>query len=97
MKAEYHPATVGEVSGAMDYLEEQREGLGESFLSEIYKAIDGIKEMPKRFPRVKGEVRRCFVRKYPYSILFRVSDEHTIRILAVRHHRQRESYGTRRT
>jgi plasmid stabilization system protein ParE len=97
LRAEYHPATVNELNGAANYLEDQRKGFGEVFLTEIEKAIEGILDFPQRYPRVKGEIRRCFVKRFPFSILFRVVDDKTIRILAIRHHRQRESYGIRRT
>ena len=96
MRVEYHPATISDLNRAVDYFESQRPGLGNELRSEIYESIDRVSISPRRYPVVRGEVRRCFVHRFPFSILYRVVSEDTIRILVIRHHRQRTSYGNRR-
>ena len=96
MRVEYHPATVSDLNRAIDYLESQRSGLGTQLRSEIYQTIDRILNSPQQYRIVRGEIRRCFVRRFPFSVLYRIVNDETIRILVIRHHRQRTSYGSRR-
>jgi len=46
--------------------------LGDELRSEVYAAIDRILANPRQFAVVERDVRRCFVRRFPYSILFRL-------------------------
>jgi plasmid stabilization system protein ParE len=96
MRVEYHPDTVSDLNRAVDYLEAQRRGLGIQLRLEIYQTIDRILSSPQQYRVVRGEVRRCFVRRFPFSILYSIVSDEAIRILVVRHHRQRASYGSRR-
>ena len=96
MLVEYHPATVSDLNRAADYFESQRPGLGNELRSEIYQTIDRVIYSPQRYPVVRGEVGRCFVRRFPFSVLYRIVNDETIRVLVIRHHRQRTSYESRR-
>ena len=96
MRLEYHPATAAELNDAVRYLNSQRTGLGAELRKEITRTIDQIKDAPFRYRVVSGDIRRCFVNRFPFSILYRVTNEESVRILVIRHHRLRSSYGTRR-
>jgi len=61
--------------------------------SEVYTAIDLILESPLRCKENKRGIRRRLVHRFPYSILFRMPDTETVRVLVIRHHRRRPSYG----
>jgi plasmid stabilization system protein ParE len=61
--------------------------------SEVYATIDRILANPRQFAVVERDVRRCFVRRFPYSILFRIVDEDVVRALAIRHHRRHPRFG----
>ena len=73
MRVEYHPDTVDDLNNAIDYYESRRSGLGSEFRQEIYQTIDRIAADPYLFRTVSGEVRRCFVHRFPFSILYRMS------------------------
>ncbi len=47
------------------YYEEQREGLGDNFLSAVDSAFDAIERYPQMFAQVHGEVRRALVSRFP--------------------------------
>ena len=96
MRLEYHPSTVLDLKRAIKFYEDQRLGLGAECRAEVYDAIDGILRCPKYHRILEGDIRRCFVRRFPFSILYRVIDDEVIRVLVIRHHRQRSSYGQSR-
>ena len=93
MRVEYHPDTVGDLNQAFDFYEQRREGLGVELRTEIYQSINRIAATPYRHHEVKGEIRRCFVHRFPFSILYRVIGNDTVRILVIRHHRQHPEFG----
>ena len=97
MRVEYHPDTVDDLNNAIDYYESRRSGLGSEFRQEIYQTIDRIAADPYLFRTVSGEVRRCFVHRFPFSILYRIVDDDILRVLVVRHHRQHPRFGVARS
>ena len=96
MELQYHPETVRELNKSIEYYNAQRTGLGEEFRDEILETLERIRLNPKRYGIVKLDIRRTFVHRFPFSILYRVVDDKTVRILVIRHHRVRPSYGERR-
>ena len=96
MRLEYHPSTVADLNRAIIFYNGQRPGLGAECRAEIYDAINRIRRSPKHHRVLDGDIRRCFVRRFPFSILYRVIDDEVVRILVIRHHRQRSSYGQSR-
>lgn len=64
MRVEYHPLTVSDLNGAVEYYNEQRAGLGDELRIEIYVAIERIRAHPDRYPMVERGLRRCLVRRF---------------------------------
>ena len=96
MLVEYHPATVSDLNRAIDYYNAQRPGLGAECRAEIFRTIDLISDFPKRFRRARGDIRRCIVKRFPFSVLYRLVGDSTVRILVIRHHRQDPGFGAER-
>lgn len=96
MKIEFHPATVSDLNRAVTYYESLRPGLGRECRSEVYKAIDRIRAAPRRYRTVEQDIRRSFVGRFPFSILYRIIGTERIRVLVIRHHRQRDDLGRNR-
>ncbi len=96
MRLEYHPSTASDLNRAIKFYDGQRPGLGAECRAAVYDAIDQIKNAPLRYRTITGDLRRIFVRDFPFSILYRVIDDELIRILVIRHHRQRSSFGQSR-
>ena len=82
MRIEYHPSTAADLNRAIKFYDVQRPGLGAECRAEVYGAISRIHRAPKRYRTIEGDIRRCFVRRFPFSILYRVIDDKIIRILA---------------
>ena len=70
--------------------EEARPGYGARFLDEVDACLKKIATAPLSFPPVEGDVRKAFLRRFKYAVLFRVVDEATIDVLGVLHHHQHE-------
>jgi plasmid stabilization system protein ParE len=96
MIVDYHPLTAPDLNNAATYYNRQRPGLGDEFRSEVYATIDRIRSNPYQFPVVEHGIRRGFVRRFPYSVLFRTVNDDTIRVLVIRHHRRHPSFGLTR-
>ena len=96
MKLEYHPEAADDLNGATDHHNAIRAGLGETLRAEVYDAIERITRNPNQYRVVERKIRRCFVHRFPYSVLFRVVGSDLVRILAVRHHRQHQQFGLER-
>ena len=96
MRVEYHPETVRDVNDAVSYYDEQHPGLGSEFRNEIYATIDRIISDPHLHRTISSNIRRCFVHRFPFSILYRIVDDDLLRILVVRHHRRYPEFGVHR-
>ena len=96
MIVQYHPLTASDLNSAISYYNQQRAGLGEEFRSEVYATIESIRSNPLQSAIVDHDIRRCFVHRFPYAVLFRVVNDETLRVLVIRHHRRHPSFGLRR-
>ncbi len=96
MIVQYHPLTASDLNSAVSYYDRQRPGLGAEFRVEVYAVIDRVRSNPFQFPVVERDIRRGFVHRFPYAVLFRVGNDETVRVLVIRHHRRRPSYGLMR-
>jgi len=61
------------------------------FLSVIEGAIHTIELAPRRWPVVRGAIRRCLVSKYPYGILYTVYHDEIV-VIAIAHLNRNPSY-----
>ena len=93
MKVEFHSQTANDLNNAIAYYNELRVGLGDALRAEIHATIDNILLNPKQFAVVERELRRSFVHRFPYSVLFRMVGTDVVRVLVIRHHRQHPRFG----
>lgn len=96
MKAEYHPKTIDDLNTAVAHYNHVQAGLGDSLRIEVYGAIDRILQNPEQYRVVENEIRRCFVHRFPYSVLYHIVSAELVHILVIRHHRQHPQFGLRR-
>jgi len=88
-------AAERELLDAARWYEAQAENLGKAFLAAIEAAEGAIASTPKAGPIVKGSVRRRFVVRFPYALLYRETRAEVL-ILAVMHLRRHPTYWTGR-
>lgn len=84
-------AAEHEMFDAACYYERQAPGLGADFLTKIETALQDIASAPERWPIVRDTIRRRLIRRFPYSLLYRVDPDEII-ILAVMHQKRHPSY-----
>ena len=92
MRVIFHPLAVQELIDAAVYYEEENQGLGLEYLSEVERAANLLIRYPNSGSVIRGFVRRLILPRFPYSFLYRVVDEELIRILAVAHHKRKPRY-----
>jgi plasmid stabilization system protein ParE len=66
------PAAAAEIETAYRWYENERAGLGSEFLEAVDKLVRTIAENPERFAVIRKDVRRAVLRRFPYSIFYRI-------------------------
>jgi plasmid stabilization system protein ParE len=62
-------------------------GLRDEFLDELSSALSRVIKDPFQFPKIKNQIRRALLRRFPYSVYFDVTGE-TLELIAVLHQRR---------
>jgi plasmid stabilization system protein ParE len=84
-----------ELDDAVLYYELEQPGLGSRFKEAVRQSIDRIKKYPTSWPIERGEVRKFFVHKFPYKILYSIQKQKIV-ILAVAHQHRKPGYWIER-
>lgn len=85
-----------DIESAIDWYEHEVIGLGQRFFNSFEQAKIKIVNNPYYYSFITKYVRRCPIKKFPYSILYVVEDD-TIYVLAVIHRRRSNAYIRKRT
>ena len=80
-----------EMVQAAQYYNSKVPNLGAEFLHEVKKAIKQLKADPDAAQKVRGEVRRRLIRRFPFGVLYRIDPDEIV-ILAVMHLSRRPDY-----
>jgi plasmid stabilization system protein ParE len=65
------------ITGYLWY-EEKNKGLGEEFLRVFYAQLRGISENPLLFRKVRKEIRRSILKRFPYAVYFQIENQDII-------------------
>lgn len=76
---------------SQDCYDDQQTNLGERFKKEIYSALNRIQKFPSMYVKIRKDVRRCVVNKFPFNLLYSVEEDHIL-IIAIAHHHRRPDY-----
>ena len=90
------PAAAAEVEAAYRWYEKEREGLGSEFLETVDKALKVIAETPERFPVIRKDMRRAVLRRFPYSLFYRIVSGHVALIACFHSKRNPKVWRSRR-
>ena len=96
MKIEFHPLADRELSEAGEFYEAQADGLGADFVAEVERLLEVLATYPYIGRPAPTDLRTIPVRRFPYSLIYRVLPD-VLRILAVAHHRRRPRYWAGRS
>ena len=87
----FHELAEDELNEAAAYYAQARPGLGDAFVAEVQNAVDALAAAPLVGTQIENQVRWWLVRRFPFSVLYRVRTDH-IRILAIAHQKRRPFY-----
>ncbi len=86
-----HPEAVAEIRAAhLRYAEHSAE-TSEPFFAEVEAGLERIAQLPETWPSYLHGTRRFLLRRFPFSIVYRVTDE-TIGVYALAHAKRRPGY-----
>jgi plasmid stabilization system protein ParE len=72
------PAAAADIEEAYEWYEHQRVGLGDEFLAAVSTLIQSLETYPEGFPVVYRQTRRANLRRFPYSLFYRIIDDQVI-------------------
>jgi len=81
------PEARAEFDDAFDWYERQRPGLGVDFVAHVQAVFDEIAARPEMYAAVLQDARRATVRRFPYSVYYRIEPQRVV-VLAVFHSRR---------
>jgi hypothetical protein len=97
MRLVFRPVALTELQEAQAWYEARARGLGFEFARSVDAATAKVVRMPWGFPRIEAEFRHVVVRRFPYSIIYSVSEVEIV-VLSCFHHRRRPgSWAKNRT
>jgi plasmid stabilization system protein ParE len=76
-----------DIQDAFEWYDMQRAGLGEEFGAALALTFDLIQLIPEAGPLVHGDLRRLLLRRFPYAIYYRLTDDR-IEVRACLHQRR---------
>lgn len=79
----------------MRYYEKEAAGLGAEFLSAVNHALSHLELNPSLGTPLKRGARKLLVRRFPFTIIYRVETERVL-VLAVGHHRRHPDFWLNR-
>lgn len=90
------PQARDELRESQAYYDRARSGLGSEFLAEVERIVNMLRERPRLGAPGPASTRRFSLRRFPYSVIYRVESDELL-IVAVAHHRRRPGYWRSRT
>ena len=90
-RLEFHPLALREAEVATQWYLNRSPVAADGFIEEMQGAAQAISAAPLRHAAYLHGTRRYLLKKYPYLVVFRVT-ETAIRVLAVAHGRRRPGY-----
>lgn len=87
MKLRLRSAALEDMAAAVAWYGEQTEALSDDCIGEFEACVARVGRGPDRYPVVLRGVRRALMRKFPYSVYFRVEAD-VIVVFAVYHQRR---------
>jgi plasmid stabilization system protein ParE len=88
---EFHSEAENELAESAVFYESRVRGLGESFTSEVERALTLIREHPDLGSSVGVNLRRLLVKRFPYEVIYR-RELNRIFIIAIAHQHRRPGY-----
>lgn len=95
LRVDTWPAAIKDADLAADWLDRQRPGLGRDFLVEVDRTVTRVAEYPESYQRFHASLRRAFLRRFHYAVVYRVQTD-VVQIIGVIDCRRRATELLRR-
>ena len=83
-----------DLESAMDYYSrEASPQIAREFYDEFQRCRRIIGRFPYSYPIVRGNIRRINFRRFPFHLLYEMTDQDLVRILVVKHDRRDPDFG----
>jgi plasmid stabilization system protein ParE len=96
MRVVFRPEARNELLAAQAWYESRAAGLGLEFARVVDAAVASASRSSNAFAQIAGNCRRILLRKFPFSLVFRVRGDELL-VLAIFHHRRNPLELTQRT
>ncbi|MCX5885458.1 MAG: type II toxin-antitoxin system RelE/ParE family toxin [Proteobacteria bacterium] len=96
MKVRFLTLAQQELDDAVDWYNEQADGLGKEFLDELDRAVRRSVAFPLSCPEIEPGLRRCLLARFPYGLVYGLEGD-TIVVVAVAHLHREPRYWADRT
>jgi len=80
-----------EVSDAVEWYEEQAEGLSRAFLDELDRIVRPVRTYPLIATQIEPEIHRFLFTRFPYSLVYGI-DRDTIVVITVANQHRKPRY-----
>lgn len=90
------PEAEDELKEAVAWYEERVPGLGSEFMRAIRALFATISRNPEQFARIRQDIRRALVRRFPYAVYYVAEPEQTSVIAIVHTRRHPRRWQSRR-
>ncbi|MBP6003518.1 MAG: type II toxin-antitoxin system RelE/ParE family toxin [Pyrinomonadaceae bacterium] len=91
MTYSFHPDAETEFFEAIEYYEDQGDEIGLTFSREVFAGVKRIMNFPMAWSPFSGRSRPCLVKRFPYGIVYRLTEDQII-IYAVMHLNRKPGY-----
>ena len=95
MRLTYHKDVQADVQQALRHYETLSPQLADALWRELHLYLQRIAENPIGFHYEKHPYRRANLKRFPYTVLYRVFDDH-VKIMVFRHIKRKPSFGAQR-
>lgn len=87
----FHPGAGIDLHEAEGYYAARSEQAADNFWTEVQRGLALIREAPQRWPFHRRGTRRLALRRFPFSIIYRLQGS-IVYVVAVAHARRRPDY-----
>lgn len=88
----FHQAALTDADDAAAYYSGRVPQLGEAFIAELMRIVVLATEGPELGFRMRAGRRRWHFSRFPFTMVYRVAPDGSLRVLAFAHHKRRPGF-----
>lgn len=92
----FHPNALREYRIAVDWYQQRNATVARRFVAEVNRVLAQITLNPDRYSWYDDRFREAVLKRYPFSVVYRVLDSGTVQIVAISHSSREPGYWLER-